>query len=315
VRPPDALVLGGGGLLGEIWMNAVLTGINDGAGIDVRDSPGFVGTSAGSIVAVSLAAGVDPYSRLGDGDADGARRRPTARADIGPDQAASYRALRGLIDLGASAAAPLAAIALGWGAAAAAGAVARRALLAGLPTGRRSLAYLASSIERLGVRWDGRLQIAAVDVDSGRRVMFGRPGAPGADVSQAVQASCAIPGVFRPIRVDGRSYVDGGVWSPTNLDAAQVSRGSRVLCLNPTGSLRPTPRAPAGALGTVSRSIAATESLALKQRGAAVTVINPDDASRRAMGLNFFDTRRRAAVVEAGVAQGKHAAAQLARAA
>jgi NTE family protein len=311
VRPPDALVLGGGGLLGEIWMNAVLTGINDSAGIDVRDSPSFVGTSAGSIVAVSLAAGVDPFSRLGDD----ARRTPTGRADIGADQASSYRALRGVIGLGASAVAPLASAALGWGAAAAAGAIARRALLAGLPTGRRSLAYLAASIERLGVRWDGRLQIAAVDVDSGRRVMFGRPGAPAADVSQAVQASCAIPGVFRPIRVDGRSYVDGGVWSPTNLDAAQVSRGSRVLCLNPTGSLRPTPRVPAGALGTVSRSIAATESLALKQRGAAVTVINPDDASRRAMGLNFFDTRRRAAVVEAGVAQGRHAAAQLAAAA
>jgi NTE family protein len=312
VKPPDALVLGGGGLLGELWMSAVLAGINDGAGIDARDSASFVGTSAGSIVAVSLAAGVDPHSRLGDGSQP-ARRG--ARGDDAVERAPSYRALRGLIDLGASAAAPLASLALGWGAVAEAGAIARRALLASLPTGRRSLAYLAASIARLDVRWDGRLQIAAVDLHSGRRVMFGRAGSPNAEVSQAVLASCAIPGVFRPIRVDGRSYVDGGVWSPTNLDAAQVSRGARVLCLNPTGSLRPTPRVPAGALGTLSRSIAATESLALKRRGAAVTVINPDAASRRAMGLNFFDAARRAGVIAAGIAQGRSAVAQLASAA
>ena len=307
MRPPDVLVLGGGGLLGEVWMSAVLAGIGDGAGVDVRESAGFIGTSAGSIVAVSLAAGVEPHSRLGGG----ARSAPTLRDEAAPDPA-KHDALRGLLSLGAAAAAPLASIALGWAAAAAAGALARRALLAGVPPGRRSLAHLAAIVERLGVRWDGRLQIAAVDLGSGRRVMFGRAGAPPASVSQAVQASCAIPGVFRPIEVDSRSYVDGGVWSPTNLDAAQVARGSRVLCLNPTGSLRPTPRAPAGALGTVSRSIAATESLALRRRGADVSVINPDEASRRAMGVNFFDAARRAGVIEAGIAQGRRAGASLA---
>jgi NTE family protein len=301
MRPPDVLVLGGGALLGEVWMNAVLAGLQDEAGVDARDSASFVGTSAGSIVAVTLAAGVDPHRRLGDS----AQRTATLRGAAGAQPTASHRALRGLVNVAASAAAPVASIALGWRAAAAAGATARRALLAVLPTGRRSLAYLAASVERLGVRWDGRLQIAAVDLRSGHRVMFGREGAPPADVSQAVQASCAIPGVFRPIQVNGRSYVDGGVWSPTNLDAADVSRGSRVLCLNPTGSVRPTPRAPAGGLGAVSRSIAATESLALRRRGAAVTVINPDDASRRAMGHNFFDGARRAEVIEAGVAQGR----------
>jgi NTE family protein len=310
VKPPDALVLGGGGLLGEVWMSAVLAGIEDTAGVDVRESASFVGTSAGSIVAVSLAGGLEPRSRLGD---EGPRA-PAAQPDRTGQPGAADRALRGLLELGGAAVAPLASIALGWGAAAAAGAIVRRAVLARLPTGRRSLAYLAASIERLGVRWDGRLQIAAVDLHSGRRVMFGREGAPEADVSQAVQASCAIPGVFRPIDVDGRSYVDGGVWSPTNLDTADVSRGSRVLCLNPTGSLRPTPLAPAGALGTVSRSIAAAESLALRRRGASVTVINPDDASRRAMGVNFFDARRRAGVIDAGIAQGRRAAESFARA-
>jgi NTE family protein len=207
--------------------------------------------------------------------------------------------------LGVTATAPLASLALSSRATAAAGAVLRRTLLARVPTGRRSLDDLARAVERLGVEWDARLQIAAVELESGRRVMFGAPGAPQVAVSKAVQASCAIPGVFQPVRVGDRTYVDGGVWSPTNMDAASVARGERVLCLNPTGSIRASPRAPAGAFGALSRSIAAAEALALRGRGAEVTVINPDDGSRRAMGLNLLDPRPRAAVVAAGLRQGR----------
>jgi hypothetical protein len=88
------------------------------------------------------------------------------------------------------------------------------------------------------------------------------------------------------------------------MDAANVSRGATVLCLNPTGSLRPSPRTPAGAFGVLSRAIATAEALALRRRGATVKIVNPDEASRKAMGINFFDARRRAKVAEAGVAQG-----------
>ena len=311
MRPPDALVLGGGALLGEWWMSAVLTGIEQSGGVDLRDCGGFVGTSAGSIVAAALAAGVQPHSRLGYAAPAPDVPQPGPAAP----QAQRAQALRSVIGLGASAAEPLASIALGWSVAAAAGAMLRRILLAGLPSGRRSLGQLGAAIERLNVDWDGRLQVAAVELRSGRRVMFGGPNAPSAEVSQAVQASCAIPGVFRPVRVDGRTYVDGGVWSPTNLDTAIVGAGSRVLCLNPTGSIRPARAFPAGALGAVSRSIAAAEGLVLRRRGAVVTILNPDDACRRAMGNNFFDSRRRAEVLSAGFAQGHRAGAELARAA
>src|SRR3954462_5908974 len=122
--------------------------------------------------------------------------------------------------------------------------------------------------------------MAAVEVESGRRVMFGTPGAPELSVAQAVLASCAIPGVFRPVRFGGRTYVDGGAWSPTNMDAADVGRGDTVLCLNPTAT--------AGALGPVSRSIAAAEALVLKRRVATVTVVNPDEAAAAAMGPNLM---------------------------
>jgi len=160
-------------------------------------------------------------------------------------------------------------------------------------------------IEQTGVRWDGRLRIVAVELQTGRRVVFGAPGAPEIAVPAAVQASCAIPGVFRPVVAEGRTYVDGGAWSPTNMDAAEVARGDRVLCLNPTGSLHPAMGALAAAAGPVSRGIAATEALALRGRGAIVTTVDPDQASATAMGANLMNPTRRQAVIDAGLAQGR----------
>jgi NTE family protein len=124
-------------------------------------------------------------------------------------------------------------------------------------------------------------------------------------VGDAVQASCAIPGVFRPVVLDGRSYVDGGVWSPTNLDRAPAGRGTRILCLNPTGSLRPSAGAPFGAVGPVSRALAGIEALTLQRRGAHVTTISPDAATLAAMGPNLMDAGPRARVIAAGLAQGR----------
>jgi NTE family protein len=160
-------------------------------------------------------------------------------------------------------------------------------------------------VEQTGARWDGRLRIVAVELETGRRVVFGAADAPAISVAAAVEASCAIPGVFRPVSAAGRSYVDGGVWSPTNLDTAQVRRGDRVLCLNPTGSMRPAKGSLLGAFGPVSRGIAATEALVLRDRGADVTAVNPDAASAAAMGVDLMNPTRRDAVIEAGLAQGR----------
>jgi NTE family protein len=152
-------------------------------------------------------------------------------------------------------------------------------------------------IDSLGARFDGRLAVSAVDLDSGRRVMFGRPEAPSASVGQAVEASCAIPGYFRPVDIGGRSYVDGGAWSPTNLDTARVSRGTHVLCLNPTGSI--------AALGIASNSVARVEALVLERRGAGVQLVSPDDGARAAIGRNLMDPRPRREVIAAGFDQGR----------
>src|SRR5438270_403470 len=80
-------------------------------------------------------------------------------------------------------------------------------------------------------------RVATADGRSARRVVFGSPRSPSASVSEAVAASCTVPWLFAPVEIEGTEYVDGGVWSPTNLDAAPAGRGAHVLCLNPTASL------------------------------------------------------------------------------
>jgi NTE family protein len=298
--PPDVLVLGGGGVLGEAWLSALLAGVRHGGGFDARESPCAIGTSAGSIVAASLIAGIDPAERL-----ELSVPSLAAESDAGASEARAAGlggTLAAALELGGAAAAPLASLALS--SSATGGAMLRRAMLRRIPTGDRSMFELARIIDAAEPAFDGRLLIAAVEVGSGRRVMFGGPGAPKATVAQAVLASCAIPGVFSPVKIEGREYVDGGAWSPTNMDAAPVQRGNRVLCLNPTGSLRPARGALAGAIGPISRTAASGEALALRHRGARVRTINPDEASARAMGVNLMSPSRRPAVIAAGHAQG-----------
>jgi NTE family protein len=297
-EPPDVLVLGGGGILGEAWMTAVLAGLEEACRIDMRECGAYIGTSAGSIVSAALVAGTSPRERLGT-----LPEQPPISAEGnggGPGSMLARAAQLG-VAAGGAAAAPFASIALRT--TALGGALVRRTTLSLIPRGQRSLGGLGRSLEEAGARFDGRLSVSAVELETGRRVMFGTHDAPHATVAQAVEASCAIPGVFEPVRVNGNTYVDGGAWSPTNMDTADVERGSRVLCLNPTGSIR--------AFGPLSRSAAAIEALSLERRGAKVTTVAPDDGSRAAMGANLMDAGPRDEVIEAGYAQGHALARQL----
>ena len=300
---PNSLVLGGGGVLGEAWMLGVLAGIEHASAFDARECERYVGTSAGSIVAARLVAGRSPGEEI-DGRVEQAV----------PDEATvGARTLLGqAVRIGASAAgvaaAPLAVAGLRLSTAG--GALARRAALSRVPPGRRTLTDLARWIERIGARFDGRLLISAVDTASGRRVMFGAPGAPQASVAEAVEASCAIPGVFRPVAIADRSYVDGGVWSPTNMDVLDVRDGERVLCLNPTGSVgRGRMGSPAAAVGALSRSVAAVEATVLRRRGARVLMVAPNAGAVEAIGPNLMDSGPRRQVLRAGFAQGAALAA------
>jgi len=284
---PDALVLAGGGTLGEAWMRGLLAGAEAGGEIDFRACEYFVGTSAGSIVAATLAAGRRP---------EAGRRAERAYAAAGERAEADTPGSAGtLARLAAAAAAPIAPlVAAGT---APGGALLRRAALSVPMRTGRSLAGLGRQLERLGARFDGRLRISAVDRGTGRRVVFGAPGAPRAEVPEAVLASCSIPWVFEPVTIGDREYVDGGVWSPTNLDAVPARRGSEVLCLNPTGAHGP--------LRPFSVASAARETILLRGRGVSVRTLVPDAAAVAAMGPNLLDASRVEAVLDAAYAQGR----------
>ena len=286
---PDVLVLAGGGVIGEAWMTGVLAGIEDEAGADLRGVESFVGTSAGAIVAARLAAG-KPLRRP--------RRAAAAQAAAQAEAEADGRAglVRTAARWGWAATSPLAPVATALSTPG--GALVRSALLARAPDTGRTLGRLHGEVERSGARFDGRLRVCCVDRRSGRRVVFGAPGAPRATVADAVTASCAIPWVFAPVRIGDREYVDGGVWSVTNLDAAPARRETEVLCLDPTASLR-------SPLRQAFRVAISVELQILRRRGARVRHIGPDAEAAEAMGTDFMATGPSAAALAAGHRQGR----------
>jgi NTE family protein len=305
ITRPDVLVLAGGGTLGEAWMTGLLAGVEDSSGLDLSQTESFVGTSAGSIVAARLAAGA-------------ALRRPRSIQAAGEPAAAAAAAHAELLRSGSSAdpggleriertagrlLAPLIRPALRLERLP--GAMLRSGVLSILPDGTRSLNDLEQAIDRDHGRFDGRLRIVGVDRRTGRRVVFGAPGAPDASVAQAVVASCSVPGFFHPIEIAGREYVDGGVWSMTNLDAAPVGRRTELLCLNP---MRGLPAAQLSRLGLISLAVRAREALELavvRSRGARVRLIWPAPPAARLMAPDVMDPGPREAVLHAGYAQGR----------
>jgi NTE family protein len=296
-RRPDVLCLAVGGTLGEAWIRGLLAGAEGASSLDFRDCEYFIGTSAGSIVAATLAAGKRP-------EAGHRAERAYAAAAAGTASEAPPAPGRfaGLARWGAAAATPLAPLALA--SSAPGGAIVRAAALAASPRPDRTLGRLAPHLDALDASFDGRLRIVAVDRSNGRRVVFGQPGAPQASVRNAVLASCSVPWVFAPVRIGGREYVDGGMWSPTNLDVTPVGRDTEVLCLNPTASLEAS-RSAFGLLRAVSQGAAAAEALVLRGRGARVRIIGPDEATARIMGVNLMDPRRVEDVLDAAFAQGQ----------
>jgi NTE family protein len=103
--------------------------------------------------------------------------------------------------------------------------------------------------------------------------------------------------------------VDGGVWSPANLDIAPVGPGTRVLCLVPTAALLAGNRIAVRVLARSWQPAITVEAAGARRRGARVTIIGPDAGSNAAMGADLMDASRREQVARAGFAQGMPAAA------
>lgn len=282
---PDLLVLGSGGVLGDVWMTGLVVGLERTGLVAPKDSGLFCGTSAGSIVATRLAAGedlealIDRYVEL---------KGPAVTEPPGPlaRQAGSHRAGRLLAAHG-----PF-------------GRLLRRSILRVVPGGRRPLKYLDRDMKALAPEWPGRLNVVSFNQRTGRRTVFNREQSHGLTVSEAVQASCAIPGVFAPIEDEAGRYVDGGVWSPVNLDAVPMEPGQSVVCLTPSGSDQGATRLRSRLIGGLFQAIVKGEVARLESKGVRVLNVVPDPAASIAIGPSRMASGREAEVYEAGIAQG-----------
>jgi NTE family protein len=283
------LVLGAGGFVGGAWLTGALEAIEEETGWRPRQADHIVGTSAGAMIAALTAAGVPaceiPGLFIGK-DQDSAAVDPALRAR--PVGAALK--LQGGIPNPLFASLRLALTALRHPRQVPVGVV----LAAILPRGPFSTEPLKDTVRQIVPDgWVGHpnLWLMATDLDTGERVAFGREGAPAADLAGAVAASCAIPGFYHPVSIDGRSFVDGGCWSPANLDILEPLNLDVVICLNPTSSLERSTRW-RDSLSNVYRNASgrqlAWEAHKLRRTGTRIVLFQPSIEALLVMGTNLM---------------------------
>jgi NTE family protein len=282
-----AVVLGGGGPVGIAWELGLAAGLER-AGVRLRDADLFVGTSAGSAVGAQLASGNAPddiiaqYASLDD--ASHPSQKPVDFAALlqqfmqlftSTEPPEKVRA-----DLGAFALATDTISEDEW-----------------LDTFRRMPGMTADL-------WPGRRFVCtAVDAATGAFVAW--DGAAGVALDRAVASSCAVPGIYPPVTINGRRYVDGGIRSSTNAD---VARGYDIVLI--VSVAMPGINAVPAIAEAMRRQIEG-EITVLREGGSRVELIESDEASLQSFGLNLMDFTRREQVVEAGRRQGLAEAARL----
>ena len=306
--PRVGLVLGAGGVLGGAWLTGALHAIATETEWDPGSAEYIVGTSAGSMIGALVACGVPPWFMVAhsagetfDGVND-ARGQAAGRADR--SAGAVFRLDRTGLALGPGS----------WRLALASLARPYRyspmAVLSGwLPRGLISTEPLKDTIRRAcSEDWapHPNYWAMAVDYATGRRVAFGRTGSPPAKLPDAVAASCAIPGFYRSVEIDGRQYVDGGVYSTSNLDVLREEQVDLVIALNPMSSLQAAnPRTLAQRLALQMRQAAGRrlghEAKRLRAAGIEVILIQPSVVDLDVMGGNLMRSDRRHQVIETAV--------------
>jgi NTE family protein len=299
------LVLGAGGIQGGAWLTGGLAALAEETGWDPADAHYVVGTSAGSMIGALCASGVPTWFMVAHSrgevfeglvDADG---RPAADADRAAG--ARFELARALPPVGPGS----------WSLALRTLANPRRftpaTVFSGwIPRGVFSTEPLKETIRRVvpsGWPPHPNLWVIACDYATGRRVAFGRPGAPSADLADAVAASCAIPGIYHPVTIGGRRYVDGGIRSTSNLDLLRDEGLDLVVCLNPTSTLHPiraiNPRDAFNiAFQRASGRRLGSEAKTLRASGTEVVLIQPLPDDLEAMGPNLMSRRRRNRVID-----------------
>lgn len=253
----------------------------------------MVGTSAGSITAITLRAGVAPVDRkmhFTGGPISAEAQAIYDRITTPYDEPVTDRVWRpSSLKMAARAAWPPWKI------------DPVRVAVANLPRGTRSGEPLERRMnELLPQTWpDAPTWIVAVRLHDGRRVVFGRDDIKGS-IGQAVRSSAAVPGVYTPGRVGEREYVDGGVHSSTNADLTAMLGFDLVLV---SSAMTATEKARSWATDPTRAWFSNKlddEVAMVRNRGTAVAVVQPDRATLP--GLDKSADGARIAATEAGAA-------------
>lgn len=289
-----ALVLGGGGPVGVAWEVGLAAGLEQ-EGVRLSDADLFVGTSAGSIVGAMLALGRPSVDLLATQHAisnESAPRGATNGAyDLGP-------LIQQFIKLYTSDAPPQQLRAE----------IGRFALDAKVAmTEEEWLATFQNSDVIAAGEWPAKPYICtAVDAESGEFVTWSKDRS--VQLARAIASSCCVPGIFPPVTINGRRYIDGGMKSATN---AELAAGhDRVLVVSVTAGMeRAATTFPAMAERAKKRMD--EELSAITSKGGQVKIVIPDEESQAVFGTNLMDFSRRGEIADAGLRQGKLEAANL----
>jgi predicted acylesterase/phospholipase RssA len=229
-----ALVLASGGVSGVSYEVGALRALDHVlTNRTVNDFDIYVGTSAGAVVSSALASGIPPIMLAGllTGTVPGFSRLSRLqlyRPNVGEllerlwgapellrDAAIEYWKFRDRIPLSEAlySLAPL--------------------LPTGLFTNSGLETYIRETFSMAGLSDDFRdvpkeLHIIAADIESNKRADFSRVTTPNVPISRAVAASTCIPIIFRPVEIDGRHYIDGGIKSHASIDVA-ISQGAKLI--------------------------------------------------------------------------------------
>lgn len=268
-----ALVLGGGGVAGIAWVTGLLAGLAE-AGQDVTGADVVIGTSAGANVAAQLGSGLS-LEELFARQVDPALQSQELMAVIDWEKFGAD--VQSFMEGATTPTGQL----RGFG---------RFALDADTVPEARRIAVIESRLPSR--KWPARpTKLTAIDCASGELTVF--DAASGVSLVDAVAASSAVPGIWPPVTIGGRRYMDGGVRSADNADLA--AGAARITVISPLGLDSPLPT-----------PMPLREVLAgLKDGGASVTVISPDEASAAAIGANALDPATRVPAATAGRAQGR----------
>ena len=237
-RARIGLALAGGGPLGAVYEIGALCALEDAlVGRRLADCDSFVGVSAGGFIAAAMANGLSPRDLWASFIANDGDPEDIFEPDLmlRPAWAEFGQRLSSLPGLAGTAAWRLLS-----GAVSAAGAL--RMLGAALPAGLLSNEGIHRRLSELFAQpgrsndfraLQRRLVLVATDLDSGESMPFGLPGRDTVPISRAVQASAAMPGLYPPVEIEGRHYVDGALKKTLHASVLLDEGLDLLICLNP----------------------------------------------------------------------------------